>query len=262
LKAHKQFRAELWRNSLQNGPPTPDEEIQETSLPSKEDTNDWIMYFDGAFMLQGADASVLLVAPIGEHLKYVIQIHFPREQATNNTAEYEGLLAGLWIAVDLGIRKLIIRGDSQLVVRQVNKNYQSPLMEAYVDEVRKLEQHFDGLQMEHIPRTQNDIVDDLSKRATKRLPVEPGTFVQQLTQPSVTQSTNPAKRRKANTGNYFPTDLPADTGEPSAGNKSTLAGEQQAPAGSKILVVETSAPADKEQPLVLVVKPQAPAWAQ
>jgi ribonuclease HI len=88
-------------------------------------------------------------------------MHFPREQATNNTAEYEGLLAGLRIAIDLGIRKLIIRGDSQLVVRQVNKDYQSPLMEAYIDEVRKLEEHFDGLQAEHVPRAQNWIVDDM-----------------------------------------------------------------------------------------------------
>ena len=62
------------------------------------------MYFDGAFLLQGAGASVLLVAPIGEHLKYVIQMHFPREMSTNNTAEYEGLLAGLRIAADLGSR--------------------------------------------------------------------------------------------------------------------------------------------------------------
>ena len=62
------------------------------------------------------------------------------------------MLAGLRIAADLGIKKLMVRGDSQLVVGQVNKNYQSPLMEAYVDEVRKLEEHFDGLQMEHVPR--------------------------------------------------------------------------------------------------------------
>ena len=52
---------------------------------------------------------MLLVAPTGEHLKYVIQMHFPREVSTNNTAEYEGLLAGLRIASDLGIRKLIVR---------------------------------------------------------------------------------------------------------------------------------------------------------
>ena len=61
------------------------------------------------------------------------------------------MLAGLRIAADLGIKKLIIRGDSQLIVKQVNKDYQSPLMEAYVDEVRKLEEHFDGIQAEHVP---------------------------------------------------------------------------------------------------------------
>ena len=75
-------------------------------------------------------------------------MHFPREMSTNNTTEYEGLLAGLRIAADLGIKKLIVRGDSQLVVKQVNKDYQSPLMEAYVDEVRKLEEHFDVIQAE------------------------------------------------------------------------------------------------------------------
>ena len=62
---------------------------------------------------------MILVDPTREHLKYVVQMHFPRENATNNTAEYEGLLAGLRIATELGIKKLIIRGDSQLVVRQV-----------------------------------------------------------------------------------------------------------------------------------------------
>ena len=100
---------------------TPDEEIQETALPGKEADRDWIMYFDGAFLLQGADAGVLLVAPNGEHLNYVIQMHFPREMSTNNTTKYEGLLAGLRITADLGVKKLIVRGDSQLVVRQVTK---------------------------------------------------------------------------------------------------------------------------------------------
>ena len=78
-------------------------------------------------------------------------MHFSREMSTNNTTEYEGLLAGLRIAADLGIKKIIVRGDSQLVVKQVNKDYQSPLMEAYVDEVRKLEERFDGIKAEHVP---------------------------------------------------------------------------------------------------------------
>ena len=62
----------------------------------------------------------------------------------------EGLLDRLEIAIEPRIKKLIIRGDSQLVVRKVNKYYQSPLMEAYVEEVRKLEEHFGGLQTEHV----------------------------------------------------------------------------------------------------------------
>lgn len=162
--------------------PTPDEEVTETTvIPSKESPKEWITYFHGAFSLQGAGAGLLLVAPSGEHLKYVIQIHFAREETTNNTAKYEGLLAGLRIATELGIKKLIIRGASQLVVRQVNKNYQSPLMEAYIKEVRILEEHFDGLQIEHVPHAENSIADHLSKCAAQKLPMEPGTFVLHLT---------------------------------------------------------------------------------
>ena len=66
------------------------------------------------------------------------------------------------------------------MVRQVNKDYQIPLMEAYVEEVRRLEEHFDGLQTEHVPRAENSIADHLSKCAAQKLPVEPGTFVLHL----------------------------------------------------------------------------------
>ena len=92
--------------------PTPDEEVVETAILGKESPQEWIMYFDGAFPLQGAGADAFLVAPSGEHLKYVVQMHFAWEEATKNTAEYEGLLAGLRIAAELGIKKLIIRGYS------------------------------------------------------------------------------------------------------------------------------------------------------
>jgi ribonuclease HI len=206
--------------------PMPDEEIQEATLPGKETDREWVMYFDRAFSLQGAGAGVLLVAPTGEHLKYVIQMHFPRESSTNNTAEYEGLLAGLRIAADLGIKKLIIRGDLQLVVRQVNKDYQSPLMQAFVDEVRKMEQRFDGLQTKHIPRAESSITDDLSKRAALKLPVEPGTFVLHSTQPSVAPSMRQGKRRKLNFGQYFPAEPPGATDKEVAGISGKLAGEQ------------------------------------
>ena len=67
------------------------------------------MDFDGASSLQGARASVLLVAPSGEHLMYVVHMHFSREVATSNTSEYEGLIVGLRIVAELGIEKLMVR---------------------------------------------------------------------------------------------------------------------------------------------------------
>ena len=81
--------------------PTPDEEVTETAIRGKESPQEWIMYFDGAFSLQGVGAGMLLVTPSREHLKYVVQMHFAQEEETNNTIEYEGLLVGLRIAAEL-----------------------------------------------------------------------------------------------------------------------------------------------------------------
>jgi ribonuclease HI len=67
------------------------------------------MYFDGSYTLQGGGAGVVLIPPEGYILKYAIQLEFP---ATNYIAEYEGLVTDLWIAKDLGIRCLLISGDS------------------------------------------------------------------------------------------------------------------------------------------------------
>jgi hypothetical protein len=102
-------------------------------------------------------------------------------KVTNNTTEYEGLLVGLRAATGLGIKHLVVRGNSQLVIRQVTKEYGSPQMGAYVDKVRKLEQHFDGIEMESIPRGENFIADKLSKIATRRGPISHGVFVERLT---------------------------------------------------------------------------------
>jgi ribonuclease HI len=61
----------------------------------------WIMYFDGSYTLKGAGAGVVLIPPECDILKYAIQLGFP---ATNNIAEYEGLVTGLRLAKDLGIQ--------------------------------------------------------------------------------------------------------------------------------------------------------------
>jgi ribonuclease HI len=76
------------------------------------------MYFDGSLNLEGAGAGVLFISLQGDHLKYVLQIHY---KASNNGAEYKALIHGLRITVSLGIKRLIAYGDSKVVIDQVNK---------------------------------------------------------------------------------------------------------------------------------------------
>jgi ribonuclease HI len=61
----------------------------------------WVMYFDGSYTLKGAGVGVVLIPTEGDVLKYAIQLEF---STTNNIVEYEGLVNGLRLAKDLGIR--------------------------------------------------------------------------------------------------------------------------------------------------------------
>src|SRR3954471_1508497 len=114
-------------------------------------------------------------------------------------------------------------------------------MKAYVDEVRKLEERFDGIQAEYVPRVENDIADYLSKHAALKLHMEPCTFVLQLTQPSVDPSTEQNKRRKSGPDKYFPTKLPEAAGKDVVGDTEPAMG-RLAPAEHQALAVETTAP--------------------
>jgi ribonuclease HI len=108
----------------------------------------WVMYFDGSLKLDGGGAGVLFISPRGEPLKYIFQILF---EVSNNETEYEALLQGLRLAVSLGIKRLLIYGDSLPVVQQVNKEWDinKDTMDAYVMEIHKLENKFSGLEIYH-----------------------------------------------------------------------------------------------------------------
>ena len=88
------------------------------------------MYFDGSLMKKGAGVGLVFVLPLGVCMRYMIRIHFP---SSNNAAEYEALINGLRIAMELGIRWLDIQGDSQLAIDQVMKesSYHNAKMAVY-----------------------------------------------------------------------------------------------------------------------------------
>jgi ribonuclease HI len=144
----------------------------------------WTMYFDGSLMKTGAGAGLLFISPLGKHVRYVLRLHFP---ASNNMAEYEALVNGLCITIELGVWRLDTRGDSQLVIDKVMKNSRcrDRKMEAYYDEVRRLEDKFHGLELNHVARRYNETVDELAKIASGRTTVPPDVFSRDIYQPSV-----------------------------------------------------------------------------
>jgi ribonuclease HI len=171
-------------------------EWRENQLPTPtERPGHWVMYFDGSLKLEGAGAGVLLISPTGEQLKYVLQIFW---KVSNNEAEYEALLHGLRLAASLGIKRLLVYGDSAVVINQVNKSWDrnKENMDAYCLEVRKLENKFYDLEFHHVIRDNNVAADVLSKLGSTRAQVPAGVFVHELHEPSIPEpaptTTDPA----------------------------------------------------------------------
>ena len=75
-------------------------EWTEVQLPTPDITHEyWTMYFDGSVMVPRSGDGVVLISSDGSRLRYTICLHF---LASNNVAEYEALINGLCIAIELG----------------------------------------------------------------------------------------------------------------------------------------------------------------
>jgi ribonuclease HI len=148
------------------------------------------MYFDGSVLGTGVGASIILVSPSGDRLRYAIRLHFP---TSNNMAEYEACIHGLRIATDLGVRHLYVRGESKLVVDQVMKDAscRGNKMTTYCDEVCKLEERFNGIERHHILQHDNEVADFLAKLALSRELASLGIFINDACEPSVKRDRSP-----------------------------------------------------------------------
>ncbi|XP_070023418.1 uncharacterized protein [Nicotiana sylvestris] len=122
--------------------PIPDDweltdELLEEDVMVVEVQPPWKMYFDGAAHRGGAGAGIVFVTPQGEVLPYsftLIQLF------SNNVAEYQALILGLEMAVDMKQLQLQVFGDSQLVVNQLLGSYEvkKPELGPYHDYAKKL----------------------------------------------------------------------------------------------------------------------------
>ena len=138
-------------------------------------------------MRTGLGAGIVLTSPKGDKLRYVLQIHFA---ASNNVAEYEALIHGLRLAKELGIRRILCYGDSDLVVQQSSGNWDAKdaNMASYRFLVQQLSGYFDGCEFLHVPRNDNEQADALAQIGYTRQAIPTGVALRRLLKPSVKPS--------------------------------------------------------------------------
>ena len=84
--------------------------------------NEWKIYFDGSNICNSSGAGIMFITPQGDIISKSYRITF---HCTNNIAKYEALIIGLKIAIQWNIQHLQVFGDSQLVIHQVNDDYET-----------------------------------------------------------------------------------------------------------------------------------------
>uniref|UniRef100_A0A2N9GFI3 RNA-directed DNA polymerase n=1 Tax=Fagus sylvatica TaxID=28930 RepID=A0A2N9GFI3_FAGSY len=141
-------------------------ELMTEDEPSEEKPDEeWEIEIDGSSVKGAGGVGIVFKTPEGHLLKHSTRLQYP---TTNNEAEYEALLTGLRIAKELGANKLKIRSDSQLIVGQVNGEYEEreDRMTKYLKLVRNAMKWFDEVKLVQIPREQNTEADALAKLAS------------------------------------------------------------------------------------------------
>jgi ribonuclease HI len=143
-----------------------------------KDAEAWTMFCDGSWGTFGAGAAAVLVAPSKVKTCYAIKLDF---NCTNNIAEYEALLLGLRKLKAMGIRRAILKTDSQVISGHVDKSSKTrdPKLEKYLDAVRRLEASFEGFFVKNILRGENEHADLLAKPAAQGLPLSSEVFLKQ-----------------------------------------------------------------------------------
>ena len=140
-----------------------------------ENSNWWTLNVDGASRQTGVGISLQLKSPTGERIEQAIRLGF---NTSNNESKYEALLSRIELAAVVSADKLLIQSYSQLVISQVNEDFESwdPRMEKYVSRLKQRLGSFSIWKLEHIPRDCNEKADALAMVAAS-LPIAETIFL-------------------------------------------------------------------------------------
>ncbi|XP_070010938.1 uncharacterized protein [Nicotiana sylvestris] len=121
----------------------PDEEVSFKGEDIAEPYNGWRLFFDRAVNFKRVGIGSVLVSEIGQHYPVSAKLRFP---CTNNMAEYEACILGLKMAIDMNVQELLVIGDSDFLIHQV----------------QELRKRSTKTEFQHVPRVQNEFVDALA----------------------------------------------------------------------------------------------------
>ena len=134
-------------------------------LDEMEGNKTWVVHVNGSSTLHAGGIKVVLKSPDADKLKNKVRLHY---ETTNNEVEYEALLKGLELTKSLGVESVLVQGDSQLVIGQVNETYEAKeeQMKRYLNKVRHLIKKFSEAHFVQVPREENMEADTLAKEAS------------------------------------------------------------------------------------------------
>ena len=133
----------------------------------------FVLYTDGASRgnpgPSSIGAAIFFVGPDG--LEEVASISEPIGHTTNNVAEYKAVVAGLELVAMFDPEEVLVRADSQLLVRQLEGRYRvkSPNLKPLHEDVRRLVADLPRVVFEHVRREANTRADGLANEALDRL---------------------------------------------------------------------------------------------
>ena len=146
-----------------------DDDFSDAEIVGVTSLSGWLMYFDGAANHFGYGIGVLLISPHGDHILRSIRLDFADcYPATNNIIEYEACILGLETALELGIRRMEIFSDSNLVIRHIHGDWKTRDVKfrPYHDYLELLVRRFDDLSYTYPPKVQNQFVNALATLAS------------------------------------------------------------------------------------------------
>jgi hypothetical protein len=97
----------------------------------------WTIFCDGSWGTFGVGVAAVLISLSKIKTSYAARLDF---QCTNNIAEYEAVLLGLWKLKAMGVRRAILKSDSQVIMGHVDNSSKArdPKLEKYLDTVQRM----------------------------------------------------------------------------------------------------------------------------